>query len=134
MVVHEAQSDEDTNSDQLEQQLKTAVIRVYGSAKACFEGHSKGGAVNKKEWKKILRKVLPALSQIESKSLRKQLPNKLSMASFCAFIGETEKTKHTKGTAKARSTEEQSSGLAELPPEVPRYVVEHTVLLYFVAS
>lgn len=100
----------------LESQLKGAVVTVFGSARAAFDAHSKAGVISKKEFKKLLKKVLPSLKPGDVKKLRNLLPSKMSLLDFCTFIGDRSEDS-MKGNGKCKADE--SSGLATLPPEVP---------------
>ena len=96
-------------------ELKAALLSKFGSAKAAFSSFSKDGKISKREWKKIIRKLLPSTSQEDAKTLRKQLPKRVNGVQFSEFIDEAAK-------AEDRSPESPSeaSGLAALPAECPR--------------
>ena len=114
--VHES----DIDTDALESKLKGSVIAAFGSAEAAFDAHCKDGVVGRKEWKRLLKRVLPSLKQGHAKVLRKKLPNRMSAHDFCAFIGRAEDTESNTDKPKAdKNKETESSGLASLPPEVP---------------
>ena len=114
--VHESDAE-------LEAELKEAVIATFGSAKPAFDAHSKHGVVGKKEWRKLLKKVMPSLKQEASKQLRKRLPNRMSWVEFSTFIGGSGQSGSSsdKGTASDNEPEagSASSVVASLPPEVP---------------
>ena len=113
--VHE---DEDDNSKATDPQneLKAALVSKFGSAKAAFNEFAKSGAIDKKSWRKIVRKTLPKLSQEDAKLLRKTLPKNLGELEFTEWMGEGKAKDESKGDSDSKS---KASGLAELPNEVP---------------
>ena len=138
--VHETDAS-DTNG--LVSQLKQTVVAVFGSARAAFDAHSKDGLVSKKEFKKLIKKVLPSLNPDEAKRLRKGLPNKMTSLDFCSLIGGPEETASSTRKAKGgKRDEDEASGLAALPPEVPEvcqsclvsYVLTNILVCLCVAS
>ena len=127
--VHEIDA---ADTDGLVSQLKEAVVANYGSARAAFDAHSKDGGVSKKEWKKLIKKVLPSLKQADGKYLRKRLKNRLSSAEFCSFIEGLKDKASNIDKAKADSKEDEIAGLASLPPEVPEVCRWWLWCLFFV--
>ena len=120
--VHESDA---ADTDRLETQLKEKVIAVFGSARAAFDTNYKNGVVGKKEWKRLLKKVLPSLKPVELKRLRRILPHRMASLDFCTFIGGSQDTaaSSTDKVKGYKREEAESSGLASLPPEVPEVCV-----------
>ena len=115
--VHETDA---ADTDGLVSQLKQTVVAVFGSARAAFDAHSKDGLLGKKEFRKLIKKVLPSLEPDEAKRLRKGLPNKMTSLDFCSFIDGPEDAASSTSKAKAgKHAKDEVSGLAALPPEVP---------------
>ena len=124
--VHESDT---VDMDELGSELKGAVVAAFGSARAAFDVYSKDGVFGKKEWKRLLKRVLPSLKQAEAKLLRKGLPNRMSLLQFCSFIGGSEGTGTSTDKGKTnKSKEADSSGLASLPPEVPEVCPPRSLL------
>ena len=95
--------------DDLEQELRAALLSGFHSAKAAFTSFNREGLVGKKEWKKMIRKTLPSISVSKATSLRKRLPKKANLAQFLAWMGEERES----------TQETESADLATLPIEVP---------------
>ena len=100
-----------------EDQLRTALLAKYGSAKQAFKSFNKDGVVTKREWKRIIKKtVAMKMTGEELKLLRKGLPTKASLQEFCAFVGGSELEEQ------AATSEATDSRFAELPSEVKAVV------------
>jgi hypothetical protein len=96
--------------------FKAAVISKHGSAKKAFKSISKNGLVSKKEFKKALMHLMPELTIMEGKVLRKQLPKKLKLEAFIAFVDPAAEGAKSEP---ASVNDQTRAGLAELPNEVP---------------
>jgi hypothetical protein len=98
--------------------LMTALYSKFGTAKAAFDTFSNGeGTIGKKEWKRVVKKTLLAISHTDANALRKKLPKKVDLAQFCELMSEV-KSKDEQSND-SDSTSHPSSHLAELPSEVP---------------
>jgi hypothetical protein len=107
--------DEQDGTPQME--LMAALFSNFSSAEAAFEAFSNDeGIIGKKEWRRIVKKTLPALSHVDAKVLRKQLPKKVSLVQFFEMMGEAKPKSHPSAS---KSTSNLPSHLAELPGEVP---------------
>lgn len=98
-------------------QFKAAVLDIYGqSVPKAFAALSKGtGVIQKKAWKKAVKRLLPALLPDEAKRLRKQL-HQLGVAEASSFTVFLTGGGGNEGTAVALPA--SSSPLAVLPAEV----------------
>jgi hypothetical protein len=96
-------------------ELKAALLSKFGSAKAAFSSFSKDGQISKREWRKVIRKMMSTLSNEDSKTLRKQLPKRVNGVQFSELLGEA-KVEYTKQS----ESPSEASGLAALPAECPR--------------
>ena len=94
--------------------LKESLIEKYGTAKAAFGAFSREGAVTKKEWKRMIKKLLPKLSQEDAKKLKKKLPKKLGLDKFCTFVGGSPQVE----SVDTKKSKDEESRLTQLPAEV----------------
>lgn len=97
-----------------------ALLSKYGTAENPFKTLSKDGLVSKKEFKKVLVRVMPDLTLLESKGLRKQLPKKLG--AFIKFVDPAAEV--VEPELESAKKDQTSTGLADLPiyrevPEIP---------------
>jgi hypothetical protein len=107
----------DEQDDTPQMELMAALHSKFSTTKAAFDSFSnEQGTIGKKDWKRMIKKMLPTLPQADAKALRKKLPKKGSLVQFCEMMGEV-KSKSSHPSSK--STSEMSSHLAELPNEVP---------------
>ena len=77
---------------------------------------SKDGAIGKKEWRKIIRKTMPTITQAETKTLRKALPKSVNLVEFSDWL-ERDKDQKKAGDESSRPTTDELI-LADLPVEV----------------
>jgi hypothetical protein len=109
----------DEQDDTPQMELMTALHSKFSSPKVAFCSFSnEEGIIGKKEWRRMIKKMLPTMSQTDVKVLRKKLPKKVSLVQFCEMMGEV-KSNSSHPPAKRKSTSDMSSHLAELPGEVP---------------
>ena len=94
--------------------LKESLVEKYGTAKAAFDAFNREEAVTKKEWKRMIAKLLPDLTQGDAKKLKKKLPKKLGLAKFCTFVGGSPQAE----SVDVKKEENEHPHLARLPPEV----------------
>ena len=99
-----------TTDPQME--LKAALLAKFGSAKLAHKSFCKNGTIGKKEWRRVIRKVLPSMTVEDAKALRKKLPKNASLAKFVEWIGE-------ENTSVSESPSSEATDLADLPVEVP---------------
>jgi hypothetical protein len=117
--VHETDEEDRANAtdDKLadpKAELKEALLTNFGSVEAAHSAVSTNNTIGKKEWRRIIRKMMPGLSQKGAKALRRQLPSNASLARFSEFMTNA-KTKGQHGSEEDIA----ASGLADLPVEVP---------------
>ena len=100
--------------------FKEALLSKYGSSEKAFHSMNKKGVVSKKEWKKALMRLMPDVTVAQMKSLRKQLPKKVQLEAFVAFVDGAGAVKSgSKSVGDQQSSEKSRAGLADLPNEVP---------------
>jgi hypothetical protein len=121
-VVEALQSEPDDRAHELEDDSQTELIAAlrskFSTAKAAFDSFSsEGGTIGKKEWKRMIKKMLPTLSKAEAKSLKKMLPETMSLAQFSELMDKV-KTKREQAP-RSESAPHLSSHLAQLPGDVP---------------
>ena len=92
--------------------FKEALLSKYGSSEKAFHSMNKKGVVSKKEWKKALMRLMPDVTVAQMKSLREQLPKKVQLEAFAAFVDGA-------GAVKSGSVNTPRAGQAKLPNEVP---------------
>ena len=121
--VHEATEEETSGSsnspsdEQNVQALKAALLAKFGSSNdKAWQTFSKDGAIGKKEWRKIIRKTMPTVTQAETKSLRKALPKSANLVEFSDWLEGDKGQKKAADESISPTTDE--SNLADLPVEV----------------
>ena len=105
--VHEAEDGSDTPDAKAE--LAAKLLSKFGTAERAFSSFAKDGIIDKKGWRRIIKKTIPSLTTIELKALRKKLPKKLNLAQFSEFIGERQEQEDP-----AIESHSEASGLADL--------------------
>jgi hypothetical protein len=104
--VHELDDDSQT-------ELMAALHSKFSTAKAAFDSFSNAqGTIGKKELRRMIKKMLPTLSKIEAKSLKKMLPETVSLAQFSKLMDRV-KPKDVQ-TSASESAPHPSSHLAQL--------------------
>jgi hypothetical protein len=103
--------------DDRQTELMVVLRAKFGTAKAAFDSFSNEGTIGKKEWRHIVKKMLPAMPALDSKALRKKLPKKVNLMQFRDLLDEVEPS--DKQALRSESTSHSSSRLAELPSDVP---------------
>ena len=81
----------------------TALQSKYGTGKAAFGVFSNDDTIGKKEWKKIIKRMLPIMPQADAKALRKKLPKKVNLAQFSELMGEVKPKDEHALASKGRS-------------------------------
>ena len=123
--IHETEDNENAANADISQTESTADLMValhskFDTAKDAFELFSnEEGTIGKKEWRHIVKKMLPAMSKADAKALRKQLPKKVSFTQFCELMDKAQPNAEDKQKPANESTLPLSSHLAHLPGEVP---------------
>ena len=113
-VIHADQS------NALVDTFKKALLSKYGSSEKAFHSMNKKGVVSKKEWKKALMRLMPDVTVAQMKSLREQLPKKVQLEAFAAFVDGAGAVKSgSRSVGDQQSSEKSRAGLADLPNEVP---------------
>jgi hypothetical protein len=108
----------DDQDETPQMELMAALHAKFSTAKAAFGSFSnEEGTIGKKEWRRMIKKMLPTMLQADCKMLRKKLPKKVSLVQFCELMGE-DKPKGKQASAD-ESTLHPPSHLAKLPDEVP---------------
>ena len=101
-------------AEQLEEELKAAVLKKYGSAQQAFGAVAKDGVCGKKEWKKLAKKLM---SEDNAKKLKKRLPKKgMQEEAFVRFISGS--VPSSQGVGRPNRAPGSTSYLAVLPVEV----------------
>jgi hypothetical protein len=121
-VVEAPQSEPDERVHELDDDSQTELMAAlrskFGTAKAAFDSFSNAqGTIGKKELRRMIKKMLPTLSKIEAKSLKKMLPETVSLAQFSKLMDQV-KPKDEQ-TSASESAPHPSSHLAHLPGDVP---------------
>jgi hypothetical protein len=121
--VREAKNDDETDAgvapeSTMNQELKAVLLSQFGSAQAAFSVFSNNGTISKKEWKRMIRKLLPHIAIGDARLLKKTLPKKVSLVQFCELMGEV-KPKKRKQASASKISSQASPHLAELPCDVP---------------
>jgi hypothetical protein len=99
-------------------ELMVALYSKFGTAKAAFDSFGNDeGIISKKDWRRIIKTILPTISKADAKALKKQLPKKVDLVKFCELMDEV-KPKNS-GESASETTSHASSHLAELQNEVP---------------
>jgi hypothetical protein len=99
------------------QTLKAALLANFGSSNdQAWQTFSKDGAIGKKEWRRIIRKMMPTMSQEETKRLRKALPKSVNLVDFSDWLRGDKGQKKAEDESSSPTTDE--SNLADLPVEV----------------
>ncbi len=61
-----------------------AIPSKFGTAKAAFDSfRNKEGTISKKEWRRVVKKTLPELSQADAQALRRQPQKKVDWVLSC---------------------------------------------------
>jgi hypothetical protein len=122
--VHEATEEEkgakssSPSDEQNVQALKAALLAKFGSPNdKVWQAFSKDGAIGKKEWRKVIRKTMPTITQAEIKTLRKVLPKSVNLVEFSDWLG-GDKGQKKKAKTESISPTTDESHLADLPVEV----------------
>jgi hypothetical protein len=105
------------DDDRQIEQLSVALRAKFGTAKAAFDSFSYEGTIDKRAWKRMLKKMLPTIPKATAKALRKKLPNKVRFEQFRQLMDKVQpmaEQAHTIGSAS-----HSSSHLAQLPSDVP---------------
>ena len=125
-VVHDTKDTtsktDDTKSDPAdpEAQLKKAILAKYGSAQAAFDAVSADGLVAKKQWKRLVKKLLSdEFSGNVLKQLRSVLPQKTTRSVFIRFVTGSASEEDQPASHPSVNTVDDDSHLAKLPVEVP---------------
>jgi hypothetical protein len=101
-----------------ENELMATMRSKFGTAMAAFNAFSnERSLISKKEWRRIIKKMLPTKSKAEAKAMTKQLPKKVNLLQFCELMDKVN-SKGELDTA-SKSTVQSSSHLADLPSDVP---------------
>jgi hypothetical protein len=120
--IHETEDKGNATNADISHTESTADFMValhskFDTAKDAFECFSnEEGTIGKKEWRHIVKKMLPVISKADAKALRKQLPKKVSFTQFCELM---DKAQPNKDKQKPANESTLSSHLAHLPGEVP---------------
>ena len=105
------------SDEQNVQALKAALLAKFGSSNdKAWQTFSKDGAIGKKEWRKIIRKTMPTITQAEIKTLRKALPKSVNLVEFSDWL-EGDKGQKKAGDESISPTTDESN-FADLPVEV----------------
>jgi hypothetical protein len=121
-VVEAPQSEPDERVHELgdddpQTELMVALRSKFGTAKAAFDSFSNEYTISKKGWRRMIKKMLPTISKATAKSLKKKLPETVSLAQFSELMDEVKP--NDEHTAASESTPHASSHLAQLPGDVP---------------
>ena len=97
--------------------LKAALLAKFGSSNdKAWQMNSKDGAIGKKEWRKIIRKMMATITQAETQTLRKALPKSVNLVAFSDWLEGDNGQKKAGDESISPTTDE--SNLAHLPVEV----------------
>jgi hypothetical protein len=103
--------------DGLQTELMTSLRSKFGISKAAFDSFSNEGAIGKKDWRRMIKKMLPTISKADARAMSKQLPKAVNLAQFSELMDEG-KRKDEQASASEISSH-SSSHLARLPGDVP---------------
>jgi hypothetical protein len=114
--VHEL--GDELDDDDIQTELMIALQSKIGTAAAAFDSFSnEEGSISKKEWRRMIKKMLPRMSKARAKALKKKLPKTVNLVQFCELMGEANPTGEKTSTDKR--TSHRLSHLARLPSDVP---------------
>jgi len=135
--VHEVTEEEKSSNsnspsdEQNVQALKAALLAKFGSSNdKAWQTFSKDGAIGKKEWRKIIRKTMPTITQAETKILRKALPKSVNLVEFSDWLEGGKGQKKAEDESSSPTIDE--SNFADLPVEVcwSRSLASLLIVLY----
>jgi hypothetical protein len=118
-VEHQSKPDRVHELDDNSQtELMAALHSKFGSAAVAFDSFCNDeGTIGKKEWKRLTKRMLPTISNVLAKALRKKLPKRVTKVQFLELLGEVKPTDKQDSTNKSPTY--TSSQLTELPSDVP---------------